>query len=150
MAYDDLGRKFTNCTSVIANIDISTKYISYIPLVRKYDEIKNFLKSQIELVKLQNRFALNNYAVEMKDLAENTKFDEDFQFHNNFGVCQVMNFKAGDAKALFSGKASWDYVVSPQLHISIFTNPYNLGPDYELIFDDLYENKDRSSENSVY
>ena len=69
IAFDRFGRKFTNCTSVNAQFELKGEGIlEVIEYNLNYQEIKNFVQGNKDLMFLKQQFDENTDAVTIADL----------------------------------------------------------------------------------
>jgi len=149
IAYDETGRKFTNCSSLIYNLSMRKEEESIVKLKTdhlSWNKTKLFLKENIELVQLRSRFDDHIDAMYKSDLPSNYEFDEEMQLHNNFGVCGSDKFETkSEGLARVRAKLPINYdsskyskeVEAENVQIASYETPYSVSPDYSKMFDDL-------------
>lgn len=89
IAYDEFGRKYTNCSSLIYNLNIRKEDGEILDMHTgslSWNNTKIFIQENLDLIKLKNRFDDNLDIIYSKDLPKNQEFNEELQFHNNFGI----------------------------------------------------------------
>lgn len=153
IAYDEYGKKYTNCSSLVYNLNMR-KEDSSIRLGTghlTWNETKDYLKENIELLRLKNRFDDNLDVVYAKDLPKGYPFDDDIQLHNNFGICASDKFTTeteGLARVKASLPINYDTakysrdVESDYVQIASYETPHTVSPDYTSFFDDLHYPKE--------
>lgn len=88
MAYDIEGHKFTNCSSLHHSMSYDQNKLGFVETQSiDWHEIKAYLNSNIDIVKLRHQFDLNPNAYLKSELRNSAPLNESFEFHNNFGVC---------------------------------------------------------------
>ena len=150
IAYDDEGKKYTNCSSLIYNlkmrkeeegiVKINTNHLSW-------NQTKDFINDNLDLIKLRNRFDDHIDVVEEKDLPKKYDFDDLLQLHNNFGICGSDKFVTmNEGLARIKAYLPIDHdtiryskpVESEDLQIASYENPTTISPSYENFFEDLF------------
>lgn len=149
IAYDITGKKYTNCSSLIYNINYKKEDDGIIELYKgqsSWNGTKRFLEHNLDLIKLKNNFDDHHDAVLSSDLPAKYNFDQKLQLHNNFGICgsdRYITSKEGLARvkallpinhdtAKYSKPIESDYV-----QIASFSSPKTVSPTYVDFFDDL-------------
>ena len=150
IAYDDEGKKYTNCSSLIYNLNMRREDEGIVRIKTthlNWNQTKEFIDNNLDLIKLRNRFDDNINAVEEKDLPKNSKFDEIIQLHNNFGICgsdKFITMNQGLARIRASLPIDHDTIryskpiESEDLQIASYETPSTISPSYENFFEDLY------------
>ena len=154
IAFDEYGKKYTNCSSLIYDLTLKKEDEGTIRIHAgslSWNSTKSFLKENLELVKLKSRFDDNLDIIYSSELPENQEFDEDFEFHNNFGICgsdMYITQNEGLARVKASLPINYDInkysspVETDFIHIASYSSPKTISPNYSDIFKDLEFQKD--------
>ena len=149
IAYDEYGKKYTNCSSLVYNLNMRKEDDGIIQMRignLNWTNTKNYLKKNIDLVTLKSNFDDNIDIMYASDLPRSHVFDQDLQFHNNFGICGSDKFstgKEGLARVKASLPINYDTTKYPRaietdnLQIASYESPHTVSPDYRRYFDDL-------------
>lgn len=150
IAYDEEGKKYTNCSSLIYNLNMRKEDSEIVNLnIQKlnWTETRIHLSEHMELLKLKHRFD-EHMDVHYKDqLPDTHSFDLTLQLHNNFGICGSDKFRTvheGLARVKASLPINYDSTTYPisveaeSLKIASYERPHTISPNYKDLFRDLH------------
>ena len=162
IAYDDSGKKYTNCSSLIYDLgaqDSENNIVSLRTSHMGWNQTQRYIQDNLNLVKLRHRFDDNLDVIYGSDLPSSGEFNEVLELHNNFGICGTDEFITG-TEGLARVKATLpinydtaEYgskLESETLMIASYTAPTTISPSYEKIFDDLSYPKQPHSQTKLF
>jgi hypothetical protein len=152
-AYDTDGKKYTNCSSLIYNLELKDEdrnILKLIPISKNWVQIGDFIHNNLDLIKLKHRFDENIDISYVNELPADYAFDQELELHNNFGICSSREYSTkseGLARVTVSLPINHDRKVyqtnieSDACQIASYNVPVTYSPDYQKFFEDLYTPK---------
>jgi nuclear pore complex protein Nup210 len=149
IAYDEFGRKYTNCSDLVYNLSTKKEDENIVALNKghmTWNSTKAYIKDEIELFKLKNRFDEQHDVIYKDDLSSRSDFNTELQIHNNFGICGSDLYRTKE-EGLARVKASLPInhdtakysrpVESDFAQIASYSMPTTESPSYKDMFTDL-------------
>jgi hypothetical protein len=149
IAYDEHGKKYTNCSSLIYDLNLKKEDEGILKLTGEnmlWNKTKHYLRNNIGLIILRSRFDNHPDIVYGEQLPQKYEFNDYLQLHNNFGICGSEKFVTGhEGLARIKAKLPINYdhskypndIESEYIQIASYEVPMTVSPDYSRLFDDL-------------
>ena len=95
IAYDHEGNKFTNCSSILVKHTARGDVSAERAWDHSWHKLKEFAQENLDLLTLVDSFDQHPNIELKSELPANHQFNQTWQLHNNFGICESVIIRTG-------------------------------------------------------